>query len=331
MPAITDLPHSSAFAQFDEGFGQRFLLTVDTEEEFNWDAPFQRSGHRLEHVERLAKFQRFCEGLGVAPVYLIDYPIADSALASQILRGPIEAGLAEAGVQLHPWVNPPHEETVTDFNSFVGNLPYELERAKLFRLRDAIISNFGAQPRIYRAGRYGLGPNTARILREAGIAIDTSVRARFDYSANGGRNYRDHPVHPYWIDAGRSLLELPLSTIFTGALRRHGARIYPTLWRWPRMRGVMARLKLMERVPLTPEGVTVDEAIQAADVALADGLPLLVFSFHSPSLQPGNTPYVRDEADLDRLYDWWRGLFSHLEKRGVRPTTVAEIMASARL
>ncbi|WP_324742571.1 polysaccharide deacetylase family protein [Tsuneonella sp. CC-YZS046] len=331
MPSITDLPRETAFARFHEGFGQRFILTVDTEEEFNWNAPFQRSGHRLDHVGRLAKFQQFCEGLGVIPTYLMDYPIADSPRAAEILRGPMEAGLAEAGAQLHPWVNPPHDEPVNDFNSFAGNLPYALERAKLFQLRDRISRNFGVTPRIYRAGRYGLGPNTASILCEAGIAIDTSVRARFDYSSGGGRNYRDHPVHPYWIDTQCKLLELPLTTVFTGALRKQAGRIYPALWRMPRMRGIMARLKLMERVPLTPEGVTVREAIHATDVAVDKGLPLLVFSFHSPSLHPGSTPYVRDEADLDRLYDWWRGLFAHLAARGVRPTTVSEIMGSVEL
>jgi hypothetical protein len=35
-------------------------------------------------------------------------------------------------------------------------------------------------------------------------------------------------------------------------------------------------------------------------------LPVLVFSFHSPSLAPGFTPYVRNEDDLLRFYDWWR-------------------------
>lgn len=330
MPSITDLPPETAFVQFHEDFGQRFILTVDTEEEFNWDAPFQRSGHGLEHVGRLAKFQQFCEGMGVVPTYLIDYPIADSALAAEILRGPMEAGLAEAGAQLHPWVNPPHEEAINDFNSFAGNLPYTLERAKLLQLCDRISGNFGVTPQIYRAGRYGLGPNTANILREAGIAIDTSIRARFDYSSGGGRNYRDHPIHPYWIDEERNLLELPLTTIFTGALRKSAGSIYPALWRLPQMRGIMARLKLMERVPLTPEGVTAEEAIQAANVAVEEGIPLLVFSFHSPSLRPGNTPYVRDEADLDRLYEWWRSLFGHLAKRNVRPTTVSEIMRSVK-
>ena len=83
---------------------------------------------------------------------------------------------------------------------------------------------------------------------------------------------------------------------------------------------------MLERIPLTPEGVSVDEAVRGIDIALDDGLPLLVFSFHSPSLRPGHTPYVRNEADLDGLYDWWRRVFAYLELRGVRPGTVREVM-----
>ena len=96
------------------------------------------------------------------------------------------------------------------------------------------------------------------------------------------------------------------------------------------MRGVLARTGLLERIPLTPEGITAEEALRGVDIAIDEGLPVLVFSFHSPSLAPGHTPYVRNEADLDALYDWWRALFTHLEKRGVKPTSVADIMASVK-
>jgi hypothetical protein len=70
----------------------------------------------------------------------------------------------------------------------------------------------------------------------------------------------------------------------------------------------------------------VDEAIRAVDIAIDDGLPLLVFSFHSPSLQAGHTPYVRDEADLEALYDWWRRVFTYCDMRGVKPTSIGGIM-----
>lgn len=326
MTAISDPPPAGRKAHFARDFGSRYIVTVDTEEEFDWSKPLGREGHGLDHLPRLAKFQEFCEGHGVIPIYLVDWPVATSSLAADILRAPLASGRAEIGVQLHPWVNPPFDEEVTPANSFAGNLPRELEAAKFGSLRDMIEDKFGVAPLIYRAGRYGTGPNTAEILAKGGIAIDTSVRAKFDYSAGGGPDYRHHPLEPYWLDDERRLLELPLTTVFWGMLRRQGDRLYPALARVPRLHGVLSYLGLLERIPLTPEGVTVEEAIKAIDMAIDDGLPLLVFSFHSPSLQAGYTPYVRSEAHLDELYDWWRRTLAYCEMRGIRPTSVGEIM-----
>jgi hypothetical protein len=328
---ITQVPPASARATFRTGFGQRFLLTVDTEEEFDWEGPIAREGFSLDHIPKVRKFQQFCESEKVSPLYLIDWPVATSSLAADILSDPVREGRAEVGIQLHPWVNPPFDEEVSEHNSFAGNLPPDLERAKFRRLRDTIEEKFNAVPHIYRAGRYGVGPNTVDLLRECGIAIDTSVRAKFSYASSGGADFRRHPLYPYWLDDGHSVLELPLTTVFWGMLRRQGDWLYPALWRIPQLRGLLARLGLLERIPLTPEGVSVEEAIRGIDIALDDGLPLLVLSFHSPSLRPGHTPYVREDRDLDALYDWWRRVFAYLEQRGVAPTTVKEIMESVEV
>ena len=331
MPNMLEVPKSPDFVRFHADFGQRFIVTVDTEEEFDWSKPFDRSGHGLSHVPRLGKFQQFCEGCGVVPVYLIDFPVASDPLTVEVLGEAISAGRAEVGVQLHPWVSPPHTEQVNEFNSFAGNLDPDLERAKFNKLRDTIEDAFGVPPRIYRAGRYGLGPATAGILSETGIAFDTSVRSRFDYSGGGGPDYRQHPLRPYWIDRAAGLIELPLTTVFWGVLRQQGDWIYPRLWRAPAVRGVLSKLGMLERIPLTPEGVSADEAIKGIDIALDDGLPLLVFSFHSPSLRPGLTPYVHDEDDLDSFYDWWRRIFTYLERRKVRPAMVSELMSAVEI
>lgn len=328
---ITDPPGADRMVRFAPGFGQRFLLTVDTEEEFDWSKPLRAEGHTLHSVARLARFQQFCEGQGVVPVYLVDYPIASSPLAAEVLRDAVSAGRAEIGVQLHPWVNPPFREQVNEFNSFAGNLPPELEHAKFARLRSTIEQAFGATPRIYRAGRYGVGPNTPAILKDHGIAIDTSVRARFDYSSEGGGNFRDLPIRPWWVDRPGGLMELPLTTVYWGGLARAGHWLYPRLWRVPSLRGALARFGLLERIPLTPEGVNEVEARRGIKAAVREGLPVLVFSFHSPSLQPGHTPYVRSEEDLDAFYSWWRAAFALLAEHGVRPTTVAGIMAATEL
>lgn len=328
---IAKTPTAPDFVRFKPGFGCRFIVTVDTEEEFDWSAPIDRERHSLVTVPMLRKFQEFCEGLGIEPIYLMDHPIAQSPATVDALGDAIGGGRAETGIQLHPWVSPPFEESMIEYNTFAGNLPRELEQAKFLGLKHGIESRFAGKPLIYRAGRYGVGPNSAAMLAEAGIAIDTSVRALFDYSKAGGPNFRDHPLHPYWLDRDAGLMELPLTTVYGGALRRFGGSIYPAMWRMPSLRGAAARIGLLERIPLTPEGVTAPEVLRGIDIALDQGLPLLVFSFHSPSLAPGHTPYVRNQADLDAFYDWWRTVFGHLARRGVAPSSVRDILASVAL
>jgi hypothetical protein len=136
-------PPAKAAARFAEGFGQRVLLTVDTEEEFDWNAPFRRDGHGLSHLAAIPRFQRFCEGIGAHPVYLVDWPVVRDPQAVAIIGDAVRRGTAEVGIQLHPWVNPPFEEEVSARNSFAGNLPPALEAAKFGILRDAIEAAFG--------------------------------------------------------------------------------------------------------------------------------------------------------------------------------------------
>lgn len=331
MRSIIEPPSRPNKARFQQGFGQRFILTVDTEEEFDWTKPIRRNGYGLDHLPSIATFQSFCESEGVCPIYLLDYPIATSPIAADILREAVAQGRAEIGIQLHPWVNPPFDEDVNNHNSYAGNLSPELERAKFTQLRQAIEDNFQTAPQIYRAGRYGLGSHTGQILRDLGVAMDSSVRTKFDYSATGGVNYRHHPLEPYWVGDEQALLEVPLTTVFWGMLRQQGDQLYPLMWRMPRLRSILARAGLLERIPLTPEGVSVDEAIRGIDIALDDGLPLLVFSFHSPSLQAGHTPYVRNEHDLEAFYGWWRAVFAYLAKRGVKPANVRSLMEAVEL
>ena len=319
-------PRSGQRATFSKEFGQRALLTVDTEEEFDWNGEFHAFDYDVSHIRRIGKFQEFCENIGVVPAYLVDWPIANSKLAGEILGDAMKRGKAEIGIQLHPWVNPPHTEKVNAFSSFAGNLPPDLMRDKFMRLRDAVVGNFEIMPQIFRAGRYGLGPHSAQMLKDAGIAIDSSVRSLYDYSGAHGPDYRAHPQWPYWVDEERRLLELPLTTVYWGMLRRQGKRLYPLADRLPRLPGLLSRTGLLERIPLTPEGISLDDARRGIDIAIDDGLPLLVLSFHSPSLVPGNTPYVKSEDDLDALYEWLRGVYEYLGKRGVRPTTVGEIV-----
>jgi hypothetical protein len=324
-------PPVSELIRLGEGEHPRFWVTIDTEEDFDWDAPFTRSGHRLTSVPALADCQDYFQRAGVRPIYLVDWPIVTDERAVDILGAAAGAGRCEIGAQLHPWVTPPHDEEVNARNSYTGNLSTALQRAKMTMLRDAIRDRFGAAPIVYRAGRYGLGPETAAILAELGFRCDTSVRSAFDYRAGHGPDYRTAPLYPWWVHAGvGAVLEMPVTTVFGGLLGRAGAAFYHRVARsGSRAGAALARFGLVERIALTPEGIPVNRAIRAIDIAIEMRLPVLNFSFHSPSLQPGNTPYVRSRSDLERFYRWWDIVLDHLARRGIEATTGAEIVAMA--
>ncbi len=307
--------------------GPCFVVTVDTEEEFDWSAPFSRDQHGTTHIEAMPRFQALCDHQGIQPCYLVDYPIVHDVCAVELLARYAADGRAEIGAQLHPWVTPPFAEQISVHNSFACNLPPALEREKLTNLHSAIVSRMGVRPDVYRAGRYGAGPSTPSILTDLGIAIDSSARARFDYSVNGGPDYSQHPVDPYWLIEDR-LLELPLTTVFSGTLRRSGDAIFGRWFGSETARSALARSHLLERIALTPEGIPVEKALQAIDFALEDNVPILNLSFHSPSLAPGHTPYVRNDADLETFYNWWHLVLGRLADRGIRATTMAEIKAA---
>lgn len=307
-------------------FGTRFMLFVDTEEEFDWTAPFSRTAHGVTALAGMAAGQRYFAGAGVKPVYVTGYPVVDNDAAAAMMGQWLADETADIGAHLHPWVNPPHVEEVSAANSYAGSLPEAVERAKLEALRERIAERFGRRPIAYRAGRYGVGPNSARLLEEAGFRLDSSVRSRFDYSGQHGPDFRGMPLNPYWAGPARSLVELPLSTAFIGMLRGGGERLYRAALGMGPAAGAMARAGLLSRVPLTPEGVPAADAIRAIDALMEEGVRVLNFSFHSPTLEPGHTPYVRDEADRLAFYRWWDKVLGHLARRNVRPATLDQLL-----
>jgi hypothetical protein len=59
---------------------------------------------------------------------------------------------------------------------------------------------------------------------------------------------------------------------------------------------------------------------------IEEGVRVLNFSFHSPTLEPGHTPYVRDESDRTAFYGWWDRVLSHLARRGVAAVSLGQLL-----
>ncbi|MBX9814498.1 MAG: WalW protein [Proteobacteria bacterium SG_bin5] len=309
--------------------GPRFVLFVDTEEEFDWAAPFSRESHGTRATRALPAAHRRFAAWGVPIAYMVDYPVVRDPYAVEALSVALEDGGSTIGAQLHAWVTPPFAEPLCAQASYAGNLPRALEAAKLDRLIEALRQAFGRRPRAYRAGRYGIGANTLDLLAARGFALDSSVRARHDYRGDGGPDFRHLGPDAYRCGPGGALIELPLTTVFTGALRAGGAALYEALGRVPRARGAFARGGLLQRVALTPEGMPLAAAQEAVRVALGEGVQVLSFAFHSPSLAPGHTPYVRDAADLAAFWRWWAGMLALLDARGVKPIGLDALIDAA--
>jgi hypothetical protein len=279
------------------------LIVVDTEEEFDWTRPFSRDSTATASVPAQARAHEIYDRLGVVPTYVVDYPVATDPEAVRFLKGLRDAGKAEIGAHLHPWVTPPHAEEVTARNSYHCNLPPALERAKLAALTEAIARSFGARPTAFKAGRYGYGPGTGRALVELGYEVDCSFVPHTDLSGDGGPDFRFVPDRPHWLDNG--LLEVPLTVGFLGALPALGPKA-----RWLfdspgaeklHIPGMLARTGLVARSRLSPEGTPADEQCALLEAMARRGHRLFSLTYHSPSLAPGHTPYVRDAAELARF------------------------------
>jgi hypothetical protein len=323
-------PSPSLHVDFPAEFGRRVIVTVDTEEEFDWTQPKRRDATSVQAIRALPTAHAHLRSFGVQPAYLVDYPVATTPASVEVINGFLAAGEASVGAQLHPWVNPPFDEAIDVRNSFPGNLPRRTERAKLGELTEAIRNGFGVQPIVYRAGRYGVGPNTEALLDEFGYRVDASVRPLFAYTDEGGPNFEDAHPAPYWTGPERRILEVPLTTAFLGGLRGLGEPLFRLGARVPTLRALLNRSRLLNRVALTPEGIPLEEALMALRLLLADGTRLISISFHSPSVEPGHTPYVRDAADLRRFYAWFDGVFGFLAREGVEPASLEEVLAAAQ-
>jgi len=280
------------------------VVLIDVEEEFDWNEEFDRAATRFEHIDALERAVDTLATHGVTPVGVMTYPAVESKDVARRLAGMVSDGRMIAGTHLHPWVTPPHDERVDRHNSFPGNLPVELEDAKLERLTARLEERLGVRPRIYQAGRYGVGPNTSSLLEARGYSVGMSVNPPFDFTAQGGPDWSNYGPSPFWFGAERPLLELPITGAFVGLAdgaagrRLHQFATSPAL-RPTRLAGMLARLGVVERIRLSPEGQSVEDMKRLTRALFARGERVFVFSFHSPSLSPGCTEYVRTADDLD--------------------------------
>jgi len=306
----------------------QLIVVIDTEEEFDWSAPPDRASTAVTAMSEIYRVQDIFNEYGLVPCYVVDYPVASNKESVEPLKEYFDNSQCEIGAHLHPWVNPPYTEDVTVSNMYPGNLSPETERDKLKNLQQTIKESFGFVPEIYKAGRYGLGENTYKILKELGFSIDLSVCSAFDYRNDGGPDFSDSSTEPCWIGAEKKILEIPLTGAFVGHAGKFSKSIYNISGYFDKFkaRGILSRLSIVDRLMLSPEGYTTEEHKKLTRFLYNRGVRTFTWNFHSPTVVPGMTMYTQSEKQVQNFLDSFRHFFDfflgELSGEGTTPTKI---------
>lgn len=315
--------------QLDDSIQPMLLVVVDTEEEFDWSAPFSRKARSTSNLREQHRAQAVLDRHGATPLYVIDHPVATDEWAIGWLRETSSDQRCEVGAHLHSWVTPPFAEALSATNSYGCNLDPSLEREKIQALTDAIAEGMGDAPVHFRSGRYGVGYGTLRTIRALGYRCDLSIAPHSNFGGDGGPSFYGWSNEPYWHGPPGGLLGLPVTTGFSGFVKGLGPVGAPILdnavFKSLRVPGALAGLGLLERCRLTIEDVSAASLRRTMRSLVGDGQRVLTLSYHSSSLLPGATSYARTDMERDALLtclDETLGYFT--ESLGGRLASVTE-------
>ncbi len=311
----------------------KLSIVIHAEEEFNWDDGFYRSNTSVSHGEELIEFVDEIIQCGGKVTLAMDYPFITSPDGKRVVRHfkSREGENIEFATHLHPWVNPPFEDEnneVKSYNSFPGNLPKDLEFKKLKILTEEIEKEVGTRPTTYLAGRYGIGENSAEILKSLGYKVDLSISAYSNFSHAEGPNFvgYSNKVHN---DGALTYIPHTCSIISLSQTIENHINLNPSRLDYiqkNKLPGLLSRLLRIKKYRLSPEGFTFDHMKELTESQMRIGQKEFLLSFHSPSVKLGGTPYVRTQSKLDELkrslLDYVKWFYSTPERSGFLPCEV---------
>lgn len=278
------------------------LVTVDTEEAFDWNATFCKIEYNIDNLFIYhKKFQDFYQRHHVQTILAVSYPLLDDDKSVELLKEIFSKKLALSAIHLHPWVTPPHKETRNAFNSYAGNLPFELEEQKIITMCEIFEARLGIRPKIYKAGRYGIGKNTSKILEKLGFEYDLSYLSGRNFSYDGGPDQR-HITDEYFKT--NNITHIPVTGGFLGDFS-HIKFLQNLVLKekigFLKVRGLLSRLRWCEFINLTPENMPLEEMELLTQDLYQKGREIFQLSFHSSSFLAGYLPHAQTEEDVIKL------------------------------
>lgn len=288
-----------------------FILSVDTEEEWDWSGPFPQDNFSLENTRNIPKFQEFCNTLGIRPTYFIDYAVANDQRSSKLFREILVNDQCEVGGHLHPWCNPPYDGETDEERSHVINLPIDLVERKIELLNQKIEQTLQIKPNSFRTGRWGINGPVLRLLEQQGYTIDSSI---YPYYSNQYFSCHGSPNQPYWPDLDdpnqegkqRRILEIPITAGFNRSNfqlmgKLHKAASSPP-WNFFKPIGILWQLGILRKIYLSPELSSTKNMLALVKKSLSSNQRVIHMYLHSSSLRPGCNQFVKDSSDEKQLY-----------------------------
>lgn len=312
----------------------KLVITLDTEED-DWGA-YGAAHYSTENILKIPNFQEICDQFNVAPTYLITYPVATDQRSVKILRRILDGGKCEVGMHCHPWNTPPFEEERNAYNSMLCNLPAELQYKKMSTLHEVIVKNLSIEPKSFRAGRWGYNEAVGEVLKELNYKVDTSVTPFTDWSEYYGPDFSNMFPDPYkfYPNGGSSskaqnLIEVP-ATI--GYLQKNFElcnavdKLLQTKWnRYLHLKGVLSRLRLLNKVHLSPESSSSTQMIALTKVFMKRKATILNMFFHSTSLKAGLSSFVQTLSDERKFLDQLRFFLSFSREAGITGVKLSDV------
>lgn len=317
----------------------KFLLTIDTEGDNQWDHGRELT---VENIKFVPRFQALCEKYSIKPTYFVTSEVCDDSLAREIFTAYSLKDKAEIGTHLHAWTTPPFlDKDGYRFNdpahAFANELPEDLLIEKLKNLTNHIEASFGMRPKSFRSGRYGFNDNVARILAQYDYLVDSSVSPYATWAGHkglpgglGGPDFVDATPFPYeYKFDNHSLLEIPITILPT----RFPLNRYRSLAN-NYFRNVENSIFLRVFRKLFFNGqplwfrpnpwMTMNLFEELLNESVKLKLPYIVMMFHSSELMPGCSIYRKDQDSIEKLYDLLESFFNLIQNKNIDSVTITE-------
>jgi hypothetical protein len=312
-----------------------YSVTVDTEEEWDWEGDYPTRDLGLRNIQFLPELQAVCDRRGAAVTYFVNHAVLADPASRRVILDLARHPRVEIGIHIHPWNTPPlvGSEPVTPQETFLHNLAPDLARAKLESVYQQFVE-CGLRPTSFRGGRYSTSPAIQDFLRDRGVVADASILPFSTWPDDGAPDHRQRRLEPVRRPPRRpgdaALWELPLTLGFTrqpfGLWHRLFEAVANSPLRHLRLIGLAERAGLVRKAWLnieTPLGRNTPPFLR---VLRSLRLPYLDICLHSSSLVAGGNLFTRTPSDRERvLANLDETLACVLAWDEFRPATVTEV------